>query len=161
MHRRADANSRPDGDRARQRDPCVCACICLRRRALSATFDLPLLLRAAALTRTNETRGSTENRRDEDGAKRAIRATCFRPIRFHAWRETGAADILSPLSSPIFTCLSFYLPLRPPVSSLSVVAAASALQYIYIYISSGKYESLSMFDLAGVGLKKKGDRGEE
>lgn len=30
---------------------------------------------------------------------------------------------------------------------------------IYIYISSGKYESLSMFDLAGVGLKKKGDRG--
>lgn len=39
------------------------------------------------------------------------------------------------------------LPLRPPVSSLSVVAAASALQYIYI--SSGKYESLSMFDLAG------------
>lgn len=153
MHRRADANSRPDGDRARQRDPCVCACICLRRRALSATFDLPLLLRAAALTRTNETRGSTENRRDEDGAKRAIRATCFRPIRFHAWRETGAADILSPLSSPIFTCLSFYLPLRPPVSSLSVVAAASALQYIYIYrLENTKACRCSIWR----GIKKKG-----
>lgn len=154
MHRRADANSRPDGDRARQRDPCVCACICLRRRALSATFDLPLLLRAAALTRTNETRGSTENRRDEDGAKRAIRATCFRPIRFHAWRETGAADILSPLSSPIFTCLSFYLPLRPPVSSLSVVAAASALQYIYIYIV-WKIRKLVDVRFGGGWIKKK------
>lgn len=69
---------------ATERDNVTRACICLRRRALSATFDLPLLLRAAALTRANETRGSTENRRDEDGAKRAIRATCFRPIRFHA-----------------------------------------------------------------------------
>lgn len=160
MHRRADANSRPDGDRARQRDPCVCACICLRRRALSATFDLPLLLRAAALTRTNETRGSTENRRDEDGAKRAIGATCFRPIRFHAWRETGAADILSPLSSPIFTCLSFYLPLRPPVSSLSVVAAASALQYIYIYIYRLENTKACRCSIWR-GIKKKGDRGEE
>lgn len=159
MHRRADANSRPDGDRARQRDPCVCACICLRRRALSATFDLPLLLRAAALTRT--TRGSTENRRDEDGAKRAIRATCFRPIRFHAWRETGAADILSPLSSPIFTCLSFYLSLyaRPCHPSRSSQRRLRCNIYIYIYIV---WKIRKLVDVRfGGGLKKKGDRGEE
>lgn len=159
MHRRADANSRPDGDRARQRDPCVCACICLRRRALSATFDLPLLLRAAALTRTNETRGSTENRRDEDGAKRAIRATCFRPIRFHAWRETGAADILSPLSSPIFTCLSFYFSLyaRPCHPSRSSQRRLRCNIYIYIVWKIRKLVDVRF----GGGLKKKGDRGEE
>lgn len=152
MHRRADANSRPDGDRARQRDPCVCACICLRRRALSATFDLPLLLRAAALTRTNETRGSTENRRDEDGAKRAIGATCFRPIRFHAW--PAPPIFFRPFRrqfSPASPFISLYA--RPCHPSRSSQRRLRCNIYIYIYrLENTKACRCSIWR----GIKKKG-----
>lgn len=95
-HQRADANSRPDGDGARQNvthDVRVCVSVCCVRACVTvhhtryrppSTSSPPLLppLRAAAETRESS-KGRGGRWRDETCDRRNGNS-CFRAIRFHA-----------------------------------------------------------------------------
>lgn len=124
-HQRADANSRPDGDGARQNvthDVRVCVSVCCVRACVTvhhtryrppSTSSPPLLppLRAAAETRESS-KGRGGRWRDETCDRRNGNS-CFRAIRFHARRRLS-------IRSPIFFPREFSPAFLP--SSLSAVA---------------------------------------
>lgn len=128
MHQRADANSRPDGDRARQRDPCMRTCVYACASPCAIGHLRPLLPPPGyvpLLTRTNETRGSTF------GAQRIVEGTrMVRNVRLEEREQLFPRDTLSRFDvkpAPIFfrpfrrEFSPAFLPLSPTpaVSSLS------------------------------------------
>lgn len=149
-HQRADANSRPDGDGARQNvthDVRVCVSVCCVRASPCTTHaighlrppPLPSSPRYVPLQKRENRRRDEE---DDGATKRAIGGTgtavSARYACFHARRRLS-------IRSPIFFPREFSPAFLP--SSLSAVADG-----IYIV---WKIRRLVSFDLAGVGLKKK------
>lgn len=133
MHQRADANSRPDGDRARQRDPCMRTCVYACASPCAIGHLRPLLPPPGyvpLLTRTNETRGSTF------GAQRIVEGTrMVRNVRLEEREQLFPRDTLSrvtwnrrrysfahPFVANFHLPFSLY-PLRPPCHPFRVCIA--------------------------------------